>query len=261
MVRGGLKFMQVILAVRQRRLPSLAGIENRTGTSSLTGPVRTTRTSRSTVLVAPLPGGTILNAAGSVIISSFSSAHGASERPDIALVEFNKSTALQSARKQHGAIANPDQAADGVANGLEHAPNLAVAPFRNRDPIPAISAFAATGFDGGELRNPVIKVDAFEQTLLFFVAQRAQHAHCIFPLQTEPGMHKPIGQLAGAGEQQQAFGVEVEAADRLPFALKQLGQASENGGAILRVVVCHDFPRWLVVRDNTRRRRIDAACR
>lgn len=170
MVRGGLKFMRVILAVRARRLPSLAGIENRTGTSSLTGSVRSTRTSRSTVLVAPLPGGSVLNTRYPGFVPGFSATHGAGERPDIALVEFDESTALQSARKQHGAVANPDQAADGVANRFEHAPNLAVAPFRNRDSVPAIGAFSATCFDGGELRYAIIQGDSLKQTFLFFIA-------------------------------------------------------------------------------------------
>ena len=47
-------------------------------------------------------------------------------------------------------------------------------------------------------------------------------------------MHQLVGQLAGVGEQQQAFGVDVEPTHRLPLALRQARQAAEHRRAVLR---------------------------
>ena len=66
-------------------------------------------------------------------------------------------------------------------------------------------------------------------------------------------MHQAVGQLTRTGHQKQAFGVQVQAADRLPLAMVQLGQAPKHGGAIQRVVVGDHFAAWLVIGDHARR--------
>ncbi|MOA28919.1 hypothetical protein D3C78_1498970 [compost metagenome] len=71
-------------------------------------------------------------------------------------------------------------------------------------------------------------------------------------------MHQVVGQFTGVGEQQQAFGVQVEAADGLPFALVQARQAAEHGRAVLRVVMADDFAGRLVIGQHARFRRLDA---
>ena len=86
-------------------------------------------------------------------------------------------TTAQAVRQDHGTVADADQAADRVADGLEHAAHLAVAAFGNRHLVPAVRAFAATGFDGAELRHAVVQRHAFEQALFLFIVQRAEHAH------------------------------------------------------------------------------------
>jgi hypothetical protein len=71
-------------------------------------------------------------------------------------------------------------------------------------------------------------------------------------------MHQLVGEPARRREEQQPFGVDVEAADRLPLALLQARQAAEHRRAVLRVVVGDDLAGRLVVRDDPRRRRHDA---
>ena len=71
-------------------------------------------------------------------------------------------------------------------------------------------------------------------------------------------MHQLVGQAARGREEQQAFGVDVEPADRLPLALLQARQAAEHGRPVLRIVVRDDLAGRLVVRDDPRRRRHDA---
>ena len=127
-----------------------------------------------------------------------------------------------------------------------------VTRYQTLEPSPPPSSMRA------ELGAAVVELARRRAALLFLVAQRAQHAHRVLALQPEARMHQLVGELARAGEQQQAFGVQVEPADRLPLALLQLGQLAEHRGAVLRVVVRDDLADRLVVRDHARRRRRDA---
>ena len=60
-------------------------------------------------------------------------------------------------------------------------------------------------------------------------------------------MHQLVGQLTRVGEQQQAFGVQVKTTDRHPLAVVQARQTTEHRGATLRIIVCDDFARGLVI--------------
>ena len=139
-----------------------------------------------------------------------------------------------------------------MPHGLQHAPDLAVAPLRNRHAIPAIGALAPALVNGAKGRHAVLELHTIEQALLFLVAQSAQHAHRVLPLQAKARVHEPVGQFPRAGEQQQAFGVQIQPPNRLPFALHQPRQLAEHRRAVLRVIVRHDFPRRLVIGNHTR---------
>ena len=145
-----------------------------------------------------------------------------------------------------------------MTNCLEHAAHFAVAAFRNRHAVPAIGAFAATGFNGAELSHAIVELHTFEQALFFFGIQGAQDAHGVFTLQTKTRVHQLVGQLPGAGQQQQTFGVQVQPPDRLPLALKQLRQTPENGWAVLWIVMRYHLARGLVVRNHAGGRRVYA---
>ena len=183
---------------------------------------------------------------------------GMGQGSNILIIELNKSAPFQTTRQHHGAVANADQAADGVTDRFKHAAHFAVATFRNRHAVPAISAFAAAGFNGAELSHAIIELHTFEQALFFFGIQGAQNAHGVFTLQTKTRVHQLVGQLPGTGQQQQTFGVQVQASDRLPLALKQLRQTPENGWAVLWIVMRYHLARGLVVRNHAWRWRVYA---
>jgi len=94
--------------------------------------------------------------------------------------------------------------------------------------------------------------------LLFFVVQCTQDPHGVLALQAKTRVHQAVGQLTGTGEQQQAFGVQIQTPHRLPFALVELGQAAKHRRTILRIVVRDHFADRLVISQHARRRRCDA---
>ena len=128
--------------------------------------------------------------------------------------------ATQAARQVQGAVADADQAADGMPQCLEHAADFAVAAFADGDAVPAIGAFTAAFFDMAEMGGAVFQLDAGQQALLLFFAQCAQHPRSVFALQAEAGVHELVGQLTRVGDEQQPFGIEVQPTHGLPFALR-----------------------------------------
>src|SRR5690606_22707386 len=151
------------------------------------------------------------------------------------------------------AEAGADEAADGHAGGLEHAAHLAIATLMECDAIPTVAAFPAQMFQCTEPGFPIVELDALDQLLLLFGSQLAQYPYCVFAFGTITWMHEAVGDFAGRGEDQQAFGVEVEAPHGQPLAHLQFGQTAKDIGTPLRIVVADDFAGWLVVEDDARR--------
>ena len=169
---------------------------------------------------------------------------------NVALAQLHKGATLQAAWQYHGAVTDANQTADSVADSFEHAAHFAVATFRNRDAVPAVRTFAAALFNRTELGWAIVELNASDELFFLVLAEFAQRAHRVFALQTKAWVHQLVGQFARAGEQQQAFGVQVQTAHRLPFALVQAGQAAEHGGTVLWVIGGHHFARRLVVRND-----------
>lgn len=107
-----------------------------------------------------------------------------------------------------------------MANRFKHAAHLAVAPFRYRDPIPAIGTLATTGLNRAERSHAIVQRHAFEQTLFFFVAERAQNPDGVLTFQPKTRVHQLVGQLSRTGQKQQAFSVQIKPTNRLPLTLK-----------------------------------------
>ncbi len=72
-------------------------------------------------------------------------------------------------------------------------------------------------------------------------------------------MHQPVGQLAVGGEQQQAAGVDVEAADGDPALALEPRQPVEHGAPPLGVLAGAQLPLGLVVHDHPTRHLLGAA--
>ena len=177
---------------------------------------------------------------------------------DVGLIELQPGAAAQPLGQHHGAVANTDQSADRMAYRLKHATHFAVATFRDGDAIPAIGTFTATVFNRTEAGHAVFQLNTVKQSLLFFLAQGTKDPGCVFALQTKTWVHQRIGQLTGTGEQQQAFGIQVQTTYRLPLAMLQLGQLAKHGGAVLWIIMRHHFTHRLVIGNHARRRWINA---
>jgi hypothetical protein len=100
-----------------------------------------------------------------------------------------------------------------------------------------VDAFAAAVGDLGEGRQAVFQLDAGQQLLAHAFFQLAQRAHGVFAVDVVARVHQAVGQVAGIREQQQAFGVEVEAADGQPLAGLHGRQAVEHRRTAFRIVV------------------------
>ena len=180
------------------------------------------------------------------------------DAPHVVGREVDPDAAPESARQHHRAVADADQPADRQPDGVEQLPHLAVAAFGDDDAIPAVGAVAAALLDRLEGRGLAVDGDAGEQALAAFLVEQAEHAHRVLALDAEARMHQLVGQFARVGEQQQAFGIDVEPADRQPLAVRQPRQAAEHRRPLLRIVVRDDFAGRLVVGHHPRRRRRDA---
>ena len=176
----------------------------------------------------------------------------------VTVFQVHPHAALQATRQHHGSIADSDQPADGEFDRIEQFAHLAVASFGDDDTVPMIGAFTAAVFDRAEAGGLPVDVHPFEQLRLRGFVESAEHANRVFAFHAEARVHQLVRQFAGIGEQQQAFGVQVEPAHRLPLALLKPRQATEHGRPVLRVVMGDDFTGGLVVGDDARRRRHDA---
>ncbi|OGB49397.1 MAG: hypothetical protein A3F76_00265 [Burkholderiales bacterium RIFCSPLOWO2_12_FULL_65_40] len=145
-----------------------------------------------------------------------------------------------------------------MTDRLQHPSHLPIAPFGDRDAVPAIGTFTPPILDGAKCGHAIIELNAFQQPSFLFIAERTQHTHGVLALQTKPGMHQLVGQFTGTGKQQQTFRIQVKTPHGLPFALLQARKLAENSGAILRIVVRHHFPHRFVVSNHAGGRWINA---
>jgi hypothetical protein len=57
-----------------------------------------------------------------------------------------------------------------MPNRFEQSADLAIAPLRNRDPVPTVGALTTAIFDRTKLSVPIVKGHSCQQTLFFFLA-------------------------------------------------------------------------------------------
>jgi hypothetical protein len=143
---------------------------------------------------------------------------------------------------------DPDQPVDGQAQMLEDALDLAVLAFAQSHRQPAIGALLAVerGFDPG-IANP-LDGDAFGKAVEDCLIGFAIGAHAIAPEPAGGRQFQNAGEASIIGQQQQAFGVNVEPADaQKPWCLRRMQmQKIEDGGAAFRVLMRGDEAARLV---------------
>ena len=192
------------------------------------------------------------------IAAAFAQARHHAQQLDVVRRQIHRRAALQAARQHHRAVADADQPTHGQADGVEQPPHLAIAALRDLDAVPMVRAFAAAVFTAQKGRSLAFDRHPRQQARALLVGQRAEHAHRVLALDAETRVHQAVGELTRGREQQQAFGVDVESADRLPFAVQQTWQAAEHRRPAFRVINGHHFADRLVVSQHARGQRRDA---
>ncbi|KAG1256149.1 hypothetical protein G6F65_016454 [Rhizopus arrhizus] len=172
--------------------------------------------------------------------------------------QFPRMAAGQFARQADLAVAGALQAADLAALRFPQAAHFAVAAFLHHDAEPVVRIRAADALDLVELGRAVFQCNAAGEAVDdgigdLFLAFRGTHAHHVLALDLERRVHHGVGQLTVGGGQQQAGGVDVEAADRDPARALQRRQRFEHGRAAFGVFAGGHFAFRLVVDQHARR--------
>src|SRR5207247_3304853 len=119
-------------------------------------------------------------------------------------------------RQADGSEAYAHQAAHGDSKGLEHSPDLAVAPFAQHDLVPAVRSAASARGDAVESGRAVFENDPLSESAQLLARELAPHPHRVLALDLVARVRQPVGELARVGEEQEADRVEVQAADCAP---------------------------------------------
>ncbi|MCY1227991.1 hypothetical protein D9M72_402840 [compost metagenome] len=111
-----------------------------------------------------------------------------------------------------------------------------------------VEAIAARRFlNVGELRRTILQHHATLEVLEHFLGDLTTHTHRVLAVHLVGRVHQAVGQLTVGGEQQQAGGVDVQAADVDPAADLRARQTLENGRTAFRIIAGADFAFRLVV--------------
>ena len=152
------------------------------------------------------------------------------------------------ARQLDGSVAHALQPAHTGTDRLENAPHLAVAPFPQGDPVPAVGAVAGSfQRDALERSGSVIQMDALLQ---FFNIYGALHSRQILALDLIAWVHQPIRELAVVGEEQEPGAVQVEPSNGDPSARRK---PRKHGRPPLRIAAGHQLAYRLVVQEDSAR--------
>jgi hypothetical protein len=176
-------------------------------------------------------------------------AGGRHDRLDVGGFELRKLPALEMRRHRQRPVARANQPAHHQSERLEDSSHLAVATLLQHDVIPAIGAVLVAARIAHLLaaRKAVLELDAFREGLHLLVGETPHDAHRVFALDLVARVHQPVGELARIGEEQQAFGVVIEAADIDPAAVADRGQLFEHRWSALGIVARDEFARRLVI--------------
>src|SRR5690606_9011668 len=171
---------------------------------------------------------------------------------DLGVGQLLRLPAQQRLRQRHLAVADALEATDLAALRLPQATHLAVAALLEQHLEPFVRIGAADALDLVELRRPVLQRHAAGEAVDDLLRHRLlalgrAHPGHVLAFDLVGRMHHRVGQLAVGGEQQQAGGVDVEAADRDPARALERGQGFEDRRAALGILARGHFAFGLVV--------------
>jgi len=157
-----------------------------------------------------------------------------------------------------GAETDPLQAHDRVPDGVAHVADLAGAPFvdGNRQQRLILPGAEARLHHADHRRRGAAALDrhAAPQALERALAGHAADARVVLALDLVARVQQPRGELAVVGQQQQAFRVVVQPANRVDV-LAHVRQEVEHGRPVLRVLPRGHVPAGLVEQDVAAARR------
>ena len=163
------------------------------------------------------------------------------------LAEFLPAAHVHVFGQEGGAVAHALEAAHFQALGLPQAAHLAVATFHQDHVVPAVAAFATGFLDVGKMGHAVFQFHTFTQALQLFRGDLAVDAAGVLAVDAVGRVHHRVGQFTVAGQQKQAGGVDIQAANGNPALVLQFRQIVENGGSAFRVGTGGDLAFRLVV--------------
>jgi hypothetical protein len=154
---------------------------------------------------------------------------------------------LEARRQRNTRVTDADQTGNHGAHRFDHAANLTIPAFAQCHVIPAVHPGAASIAELIELGRAVIELNFGSQLLDLILGQPAKYTHSIGTLDLVTRVHQPVGQFAIIRRQQQAGGIEVEAADGNPTPLANGRERAEDGWAAFRIGSGGDFAFGFVV--------------
>src|SRR5216117_614898 len=106
-------------------------------------------------------------------------------------LELAPLAATQMRRQPDGPEAHAHQAAHGDSKGLEHSPDLAVAPFAQHDLVPAVRSAASARGDAVESGRAVFENDPLSESAQLLARELAPHPHRVLALDLVARVHEP----------------------------------------------------------------------
>jgi hypothetical protein len=162
--------------------------------------------------------------------------------------------ALEEAELE-GSVGEADQPRHGVAEMLEDAAHLAVAPLAQPHLEPGIAALLALELGGDRPVGDAVDGDPLGERLQPIRLDDAVDAHLVAAQPAGRRQLEPPRQRAVIGEQQQPLGIEIEPSDR-DDARQSRRQLVEDRRPVLLVAMRRHQPGRLVIAPEPRRRRL-----
>src|SRR5690606_11323787 len=139
---------------------------------------------------------------------------------------FAPAARRQVPRQREGAIAQAHEPAHPSPDRLEEPPHLAVAPFAQAHPVPAVGPFPAAldGVDALEGGPAIGELDAGLQLRELAFSDISLDPGQVLAFYAIAGMHESIGHLARVGEEKEPGGVNVQPPDGDPAPRRQVAK-------------------------------------
>src|SRR5688572_12599202 len=105
-----------------------------------------------------------------------------------------------------------------MSDGLEQAAHLALPPFGKHEREDSAVRLGGEGTGAERARGAVLELDAEREARERVARERAAHARVVLALHPRGRVQEPVREIAVVGEQEETFGLTVQAADVMEHA-------------------------------------------